>query len=94
MFFLSWLSDNIYAIDFLGPIKKNPQRKLDFLKRAFKRVAHSIIYTSIVFFGLKMSLDKFNEKATENFALLGYLLSIYVIGLFCTGYLVNILLVK
>lgn len=55
----------------------------------------SIIYTAIIFFGLKMDLDKFHKPENViDFILFVYILLVYTLGLFCTGYIVNIIFVK
>jgi len=53
-------------------------------------IINPLIYTGVVFFGLTISLEKF--KKFSGWAL--YIWLIYIIGLFCLAYIINIIIVK
>lgn len=54
-----------------------------------------ITYTAIVFFGLKMDIEKFRPEVVRSHSgLFAYLMTIYVVGLVCLGYIVNIIFTK
>lgn len=54
------------------------------------RFLQAITYTGIIFFGLKMNLDKFRDGAVRNHPLLfAYLMIIYTSGIICLGFIVN-----
>jgi hypothetical protein len=54
------------------------------------RVINPLIYTGVIFFGLTISLEKF--KKFSGWAI--YIWLIYLIGLFCLAYIINIIIVK
>lgn len=97
---------NIYDIEFLH-LEKWEEEKRTLIKHCkyfpfgrftlylVRRAFHVIIYTAIVFFGIKLDIEKFRPKpVTEKgkyYAALAVLLSCYFIGLFCTAYIINII---
>ncbi|MCX6829882.1 MAG: hypothetical protein NT002_11470 [candidate division Zixibacteria bacterium] len=88
------LSQELYVIDFL-----EKKRELYLGKGKARNYPyygiHVITYTAIIFFGLKMDLDKFEEGAVKNHpALFSYLMLIYASGLFCLGFIVNIIFTR
>lgn len=54
------------------------------------RFINSLMYTAILFFGLKLSLENFKKFSGGTL----YVWFIYLTGLFCLGYIVNIIIVK
>ena len=86
------LSNGVYAISFLDAIHTrvgNP------VKRAFFYVLKVFAYTSVVFFGLKMDLEKFRDGALKRHPFLfGGLIFEYVVGLVCLGFIVNIIFTR
>ena len=67
---------------------------INFILGLLKHVVLSIYYTSFVFFGVRMNFDKLHRpESTTAFVLMGYLFVVYMIGLFCTGYLVAIVFI-
>ncbi len=63
------------------------QLLLAFLSRY---VLNPLIYTAIIFFGLKLSLENFKKFNVGTI----WVMLIYVIGLFCLAYIINIIIVK
>lgn len=63
---------------------------LRWLFSMFANLINSLIYTAIIFFGIKISIEKF--KKFNIFTL--YIFLIYCIGIFCFAYLFNIIIVK
>ncbi len=89
LFNLRWypkLSEEVYAVNFLERLTY----PTDWVRKVknFIRVA---TYTGIVFFGLKMDIAKFKKGAIKRHPwLFIYLMVIYASGLWCLGYIVNI----
>ena len=89
MFFIRKLISDIYRIKFmycfLEEGKNKFIRKISFLNSVGS-------YTAIVFFGLKMDVEKFQVGAHRKHPFLFiYLMLIYIIGLICLGFIVNVL---
>lgn len=86
------LKREIYDITFLD----NWDLRGSFQSR--KRLSYClqvVTYTAIIFFGLKMNIEKFQKEALRNHPFLfSYLMVIYVIGLICLGFIVNIIFTK
>ena len=67
---------------------------VNYILGLLKHVVLSIYYTAFVFFGVRMNFDKLHKpESTTAFVLMGYLFVVYMIGLFCTGYLVAIVFI-
>ncbi len=80
------LSNSVYRIRFLD---KMPVRRVMLI------ALQAMTYTSVVFFGLKMNIKDFKDgAASEHPLLFSYLMSIYVIGLVCLGFIVNIIFTR
>ena len=75
-------------------IGKQILKSLQFIFWVLRRFLVSLYYTSLIFFGLRMNFERLHKPSTNRaFLLMGYLFLVYVIGLFCTGYLVAILII-
>ncbi len=90
--FYRCLNENVYAVSFLGsrrrPIFGRPKTWMRYLLQ-------TLAYTAVVFFGLKMSLDKFRKGIIKDHPVLfSYLMIVYVSGLVCFGFIVNIIFTK
>ena len=91
LFWYRKLSDEVYGVAFLEKIPYTVSR----MKRAAKKVLQVMAYTGIVFFGLKMDVSKFKKGALRQHPwLFTYLMSIYVVGLVCLGFIVNIIFTR
>lgn len=87
LIFYPKLSENIYEIPFLGKLRDNVVRGRKKWRLYFLQVA---AYTAIIFFGLKMDLEKFKDGAVKSHPwLFTYLMTIYTIGIVCLGFIVN-----
>lgn len=87
---------DIYPIDFLHLNTHALRRSaINPFSYAFRYIIHVILYTLIVFFGLKLDLDKFRKNGQQRtagyYSTLSLLLFCYFVGLFCTAYIVNII---
>ena len=51
---------------------------------------NSLIYTSVLFFGLRIDLERFKKFSPLTL----YVWTIYIVGLFCLAYILNIIIVK
>ena len=86
------LSENVYAIPFLGKWDNNSMR---WPKSWIYYWLQVVTYTAIIFFGLKMDIAKFKEGVVRNHPLLfAYLMFIYVLGLVCLGFIANIIFTR
>jgi hypothetical protein len=99
IFLFVHLNNHVYPVKFkpLETPNRNTTKRSSPLKKTLLWVesglnhfGNSVIYTSALFFGLKMELDRFKS----NSALKLYVLSIYCLGLFCVAYIVNIIIVR
>lgn len=91
LFWYGTLSDEVYTIAFLEKIPHAAGR----MKRAAKKVLQVMAYTGIVFFSLKMDVSKFKKGVVRQHPwLFTYLMSIYVVGLICLGFIVNIIFTR
>jgi uncharacterized protein YjbI with pentapeptide repeats len=65
---------------------------------AFRYVFHVFVYTLVIFFGVKLDLDKFRNNGQRRtvgyYSTLSLLLACYFVGLFCTAYIINIIFNK
>jgi uncharacterized protein YjbI with pentapeptide repeats len=85
------LTDEIYVMDFLQKMPYRPSK----VRQAAKRLLQVATYTAIVFFWLKLDAAKFKKGAVRQHPwLFSYLISIYVVGLVCVGFIVNIIFTK
>jgi hypothetical protein len=85
------LAEEVYAIDFLDKIPFTAAA----WKRAIKKVLQVASYTAMVFFWLKLDAAKFKKGAVRQHPwLFTYLISIYVVGLVCVGFIVNIIFTR
>jgi hypothetical protein len=85
-------SESVYAIAFLEKLETNSLTGVKKLLFDFFRV---VTYTAIVFFGLKMDLTYFRgDKVKDRPGLFVYLMFVYVIGLVCLGFIVNIIFTR
>jgi uncharacterized protein YjbI with pentapeptide repeats len=65
------------------------------LPQSGRNLLGAITYTAIVFFGLKMDVDKFgNDVVHKHPWLFIYLMFVYVLGLVCLGFIVNIIFTR
>jgi hypothetical protein len=86
------LMDRVYSIEFL---EKIDQSKGIGKTKWILHFLQTITYTFIIFFGFKMDLEKFKKAAVSQHPILFvYLMSIYVIGLVCLGFIVNFIIGK
>lgn len=73
------LREKIYSIGFLET-------------EARHHVKNTLVYTAIIFFGIKMDIDKFKNGASQQHpALFCYFMLMYVSGLICLGFMVNLI---
>lgn len=87
------LSENVYPIPFLE--EKNKKIVLAGLKKRLFYFFQVVTYTAIVFFGLKMDVAKFKEGVVRKHrGLFVYLMVVYVVGLVCLGFIVNIIFTR
>ena len=71
-----------------------PIRYLNRVLEIVERFLLSLYYTTMVFFGLRMNLEKLRKPDSfTSFVLMSYLFFVYALGLFCVGYIVNIIFV-
>jgi len=81
IFFYPKLSENVYEIKFL--------------QKGIRYWLQVVTYTAIVFFGLKMDVANFKECVVRKHPLLFvYLMVVYVVGLVCLGFIVNIIFTR
>lgn len=92
IFFYPKLSESVYPIPFLEKLETSP---LTWVKKRLFYFFPVVIYTAIVFFGLKMDVGKFkNGVVREHPGLFVYLMVVYVVGLVCLGFIVNIIFTR
>ncbi len=86
------LNGSVYTISFMGSINWPKWREPFSWVRFFLQTS---AYTAVIFFGLKMSVDKFQHGVIQRHPFLfSYLMLIYVSGLVCLGFIVNIIFTK
>jgi len=86
------LSENVYSTRLLIG-----NRYTDFsgFKRAIYYGLYVFAYTAQIFFGLKMNMDNFKTGVIRKHPFLfTYLIAIYIMGLICLGFIVNIIFTK
>lgn len=89
---LGYLHSNIYSLPAIDGILKercSNSKRVNlkwFSYPAFKNLDQALIYTAVIFFGLKLSIGNFNFR---NFGGVLYISFQYVVGLVCLGYLAN-----
>ncbi len=92
LFLYRKLTEKVYAT--IGFLEKMPYRA-SWVRRTAKKVLQVMAYTGIVFFGLKMDVSKFKKGALRQHPwLFTYLMFIYVVGLVCLGFIVNIIFTR
>lgn len=83
------LNENVYSITFLDKIQNNELSKV---KRVIYYLLQVVTYTAIVFFGLKMDVAKFKKGVIRQHPwLFAYLMIVYIVGIVCLGFIVNII---
>lgn len=105
LFWLSRLQSGIYNLEFVAPILRDAHhwwaKRHYFPRRAFlqqgvsicaKYVLATLVYTSMIFFRLKIELEKSNIRKHPWLFL--YTLILYTIGLICTGFIANVIFTK
>jgi hypothetical protein len=86
------LSESVYTIAFLEKMEESVSAGVR--KRLFY-FFQVVTYTAIVFFGLKMDVGKFKKGVVrEHPWLFVYLMLVYVLGLVCLGFIVNIIFTR
>lgn len=86
------LSENVYAIPFLG---KRDYDSMRWPKSWLYYWLQVVTYTAIIFFGLKMDIAKFKQGVVRSHPFLFvYLMFIYVLGLVCMGFIANIIFTR
>ena len=86
IFWYSTLNDELYEIKFINEINRGIISNIG----STHYLISVVVYTSIIFFGIKMSISCFKQGAISNHPVLFiYLMSMYVIGLFCLGFIAN-----
>jgi uncharacterized protein YjbI with pentapeptide repeats len=92
IFFYPKLSESVYAIAFLEKLETSV---LTGVKKRLFYFFQVVTYTAIVFFGLKMDVAKFKKGVVrEHPGLFVYLMFVYVVGLVCLGFIVNIIFTR
>jgi len=81
-FFLNKLMSHVYSIELIS--QKNLRHNI------FLRYYYSIIYTSLIFFGIKLNIKNF--KTTNGWFV--YTVIVYLSGLICTAYIINLIVTK
>jgi hypothetical protein len=85
-------SESVYAIPFLEKLETS---LLTGVKKRLFYFLQVVTYTAIVFFGLKMDVAKFKKGVVrEHPWLFIYLMFVYVLGLVCLGFIVNIIFTR
>ena len=83
----SRLSEEVYGISFLESLRNV---NISGSKKIAVHVLQVIVYTAIIFFGLKMDIEKFKPASVRTHIFLFiYLLVIFVSGLICLLCIVN-----
>jgi uncharacterized protein YjbI with pentapeptide repeats len=86
------LSESVYTIGFLEKIQESAYTGI---KKWIFYALQVVSYTAIVFFGLKMDVAKFKKGVVrEHPWLFVYLMMVYVVGLVCLGFIVNIIFTR
>jgi len=85
--FLSPLNSKVYMIKTVDESLESLQlKKIRGLKYYFHTLILSLYYTSLIFFGLRMSVENIRLKS---YLAVGYVLTIYASGLICLAYMFN-----
>jgi hypothetical protein len=90
-FNLFWFKHLLNAYVLENIRQKYLNRKGNKIIRKFQYIALCFIYTSIIFVGLKLEIDKFNFIKIRTVI---YIFFIYAIGLMCVGFLANFIFTK
>jgi hypothetical protein len=86
------LASEVYSIDF---VEKSVSTDMGRFRRWLLHLRKTTTYTTIIFFGLKMDLEKFRENVLSHHPwLLMYLMFVYLVGLVCLGFIANIILAR
>ncbi|MCP4580868.1 MAG: hypothetical protein GY839_04575 [candidate division Zixibacteria bacterium] len=92
LFFYHKLIDGVYSIGFLGAHKYQASKGI---KKLIFYNLYVITYTAQIFFGLKMNMDNFKTGVIkEHPFLFSYLMIVYIVGLICLGFIVNIIFTR
>jgi hypothetical protein len=92
IFFYPKLSERVYEIKFLERMQESGYTGI---KKWIFYALQVVSYTAIVFFGLKMDVAKFKKGVVrEHPWLFVYLMVVYVVGLVCLGFIVNIIFTR
>lgn len=76
------LSPRIYRIPFLEDGDPAAQRSVG------RRIVKAVMYTGVIFFGIKLDVDKFGALSWWT----GYILVVYAVGLVCVAYMLAFVL--
>lgn len=91
LFWYGKLNDEVYTIEFLEKIPYVGGRT----RTAMKKTLQVAAYTAVIFFGLKMDVSKFKKGVVRQHPwLFTYLMFVYVLGLVCLGFIVNIIFTR
>ncbi len=93
-FFINQMSKNLYQNFNIAKQTKKYKRK-KFLKNYIKNFVPTIFYTSQIFFGVRFQYDKLKyENKLKGIGVFGliYFFVIYISGLVCVGYLINVII--
>jgi len=81
---------DVYPIDSIGRFGAEGMRQC---KKKLIQIVQAVAYTAIIFFGLKLRFENFKGGAVWQHPLLFfYLIIVYVVGLICLGFIVNLVL--
>ena len=90
-FLFEYLQRNVFEVNFKFYTKIDSKHSLlKTLKNSALYSINPLIYTAVIFFGIKISLEHF--KKFSGWVL--YIWLIYIVGLFCLAYIFNIIIVK
>jgi hypothetical protein len=86
------LNEHVYTVGFLESEQDLAEGRMSNLILHIMRV---VTYTALIFFGLKMSVDKFSEGVIRRHPwLFCYLMVVYVVGLVCLGFIANMVFAR
>lgn len=86
------LNERVYTVGFLESERDSEAGWVANLLLYTMRV---VTYTALIFFGLKMSVDKFKTGVVRRHPVLfGYLMVVYLVGLVCLGFIANMVFAR